>query len=176
MRPKPKQLVPQGRRPQFLLTFIVSLAMVLLALAVRLWPRTVPYAQCSDLYKRYAAVDDIDATFIKGYQVNDTLAVDVTLLEAKDSAGWDMLKRDFEIQDPPPVIQQLIDKGNDLIGTKKIPRQQDLSQQDTSGITYDVAAISHLMHTISIFHTKDLSERRAAMDHNFEYNEQQTSK
>ena len=166
MKPKPKQL----------LTVIIILAIVLLALAVRLWPRTVPYAQCSDLYKRYAAIDGIDATFIKDFKVNDTLFVDVTLLEAKDSAGWATLKRDFEIQDPPPVIQQLIDNGNDLIGTKKIPRQQELSQQDTCGVIYDVAAISHLMHTVSIFHTKDLSERRAAMDHNFEYNEQQTSK
>jgi len=158
------------------LTFIVSLAMVLLALAVRLWPRTVPYAQCSDLYKRYAAVDDIDATFIKDFQVNDTLFVDVTLLEAKDSAGWDMLKRDFGIHDLPPAFQQLVDEGHDLVSTKKIPRQQNLSQQDTNGITYDVAAISRLMHAVSIFHTKDFDERRAVMEHNYIYNEQQTSK
>ena len=88
MSPKPKQL----------LTVIIILAMVLLALAVRLWPRTVPYTQCSDLYKRYAAVDDIDATFIKGYQVNDTLFVDVTLLQAKDSAGWERLLNDFHLE------------------------------------------------------------------------------
>ena len=60
-------------------------------------PRTVPYAQCSDLYKRYAAVDDIDATFIKDFKVNDTLFVDVTLLEAKDSAGWERLLNDFHL-------------------------------------------------------------------------------
>ena len=163
------------KKPQAITILLCLLLLGGGALAVY-WPRTVPYAQCSDLYKRYAAIDGIDATFIKDFQVNDTLFLDVTLLEAKDSAGWDMLKRDFGIHDLPPAFQQLVDEGHDLVSTKKIPRQQNLSQQDTNGITYDVAAISRLMHAVSIFHTKDLSERRAAMDHNFEYNEQQTSK
>ena len=157
----------------------VGVALLIELAAIMLWKRWYwffPTHAVSEVYSRYAGTDGLNVVFLKDFQVNDTLFLDVTLLEAKDSAGWATLKRDFEIQDPPPVIQQLIDNGNDLIGTKKIPRQQDLSQQDTSGITYDVAAISHLMHTISIFHTKDLSERRAAMDHNFEYNEQQTSK
>ena len=52
---KPKQLI---------LPAIIFLAIVLVALAVRLWPRTVPFDQCSDLYKQYANVEGIDATFI----------------------------------------------------------------------------------------------------------------
>ncbi len=88
MRPKPKQ---------FLLPAIIFLAIVLVALAVRLWPRTVPFDQCSDLYKQYANVEGIDATFIKDYKVNDTVFVDVTLLETKDTALWDSLCKDFGI-------------------------------------------------------------------------------
>jgi hypothetical protein len=135
-----------------------------------------PSEEVSEVYTRYADDESIDASFIKGYRVNDTLFVDVTLLQAKDSAGWATLKTDFSIPDLPPDFQQIIDNGNDLIATKKIPRQQDLSQQDTCGIIYDVAAISRLMHTVSIFHTKELKERRAVINHNFEYSEKQTSK
>ena len=159
----------------WLITLLFCLLLLGVGATVILMPQRVPYSQCSELYRRYAAVDGIDATFIRDYPVNDTLFVDVTLLQAKDSAGWDMLKRDFGIHDLPPAFQQLVDEGHDLVSTKKIPRQQDLSQQDTSGITYDVAAISRLMHAVSIFHTKDFDERRAVMEHNYIYNEQQTS-
>ena len=106
MRPKPKQ---------FLLPAIIFLAIVLVALAVRLWPRTIPFDQCSDVYKRYAAVDGVVATFIKDYKVNDTVFVDVTLLEATDSVSWTTLKKDFDVPDPSPDFQQFIDSGEDLI-------------------------------------------------------------
>ena len=158
MRPKPKQ---------FLLPAIIFLAIVLVALAVRLWPRTVPFDQCSDLYKQYANVEGIDATFIKDYKVNDTVFVDVTLLEATDSVGWATLKKDFEIPNPSPDFQQRIDRGKDLIYTKKAPKS---TITDTSQNSYpnDWLAISHLNHIIIVFHTKNNDEVHAVILHNFE--------
>lgn len=88
MRPKPKY---------FLLPAVIFLAIVLVALAVRLWPRTVPFDQCSDVYKKYAKMDGVDATFIKDYKVNDTVFVDVTLLEVTDTNVWEVLCKDFDI-------------------------------------------------------------------------------
>ena len=107
---------------QLILPIIIFLAIVLVALVVRLWPRTIPFDQCSDVYKRYAAVDGVEATFIKDYKVNDTVFVDVTLLEATDSVGWATLKKDFEVPPPPPIAKQLIDNGEDLIYIKLIPK------------------------------------------------------
>ncbi len=182
MRPKPKQ---------FLLPAIIFLAIVLVALAVRLWPRTVPFDQCSEVYKRYAVVDGVDATFIKDYKVNDTVFVDVTLLEAKDSVSWTTLKKDFEVPDPSPDFQQRIDRGKDLIYTKKTPkvtvadslkkshpnvssksREDDSlhSSQGAENVTYgnDWLAISHLNHIIIVFHTKNNDEVHAVIFHNFE--------
>ena len=51
----------------------------------------------SDLYRRYEHADGISAAFVKDYRVNDTLTLDVTLLQATDSAGWQQLIEDFEI-------------------------------------------------------------------------------
>lgn len=65
--------------------------------AVLLLPQVVPFSQCSDVYKRYAKMDGVDATFIKDYKINDTVFVDVTLLETKDTALWDSLCADFGI-------------------------------------------------------------------------------
>ena len=155
---KPKQLI---------LPAIIFLAIVLVALAVRLWPRTIPFDQCSDVYKRYAAVDGVDATFIKDYKVNDTVFVDATLLEAKDSAVWVMLKNDFEVPNPGPIAQQFIDHGEDLIGVKIIPKSIAV---DTTSKEYpnNLLAISYLNHTLTIFHIKNDVEKHAVKYHNFD--------
>ena len=155
------------RPKQLILPSIIFLAIVLVALAVRLWPRTVPFDQCSDVYKRYAAVDGVDATFIKDYKVNDTVFVDVTLLEAKDSAVWVMLKNDFEVPNPGPIAQQFIDNGEDLIGVKIIPKSIAV---DTTSKEYpnNILAISYLNHTLTIFHIKNDVEKHAVKYYNFD--------
>lgn len=158
MRPKPKQ---------FLLPAIIFLAIVLVALAVRLWPRTVPFDQCSDLYKQYANVEGIDVSFIKDYKVNDTVFVDVTLLEATDSMGWATLKKDFEIPNPSPDFQQRIDRGKDLIYTKIIPKATVLDTLQNS-YTKNLLAISHLNRSLIVFHTKNEDEVHAVIFRNFE--------
>lgn len=155
---KPKQLI---------LPAIIFLAIVLVALAVRLWPRTVPFDQCSDLYKHYANVEGIDATFIKDYKVNDTVFVDVTLLEATDSVIWTTLKKDFDVPNPSPNFQQFIDNGEDLIYVKLIPKS---TTTDTILTPYpnDVLAISHLKRTLTVFHVKNDVEKHAVEYHNFD--------
>jgi hypothetical protein len=155
---KPKQLI---------LPAIIFLAIVLVALAVRLWPRTVPFDQCSEIYQKYASMENVKASFIKDYKVNDTVFVDVTLLEATDSVGWATLKKDFEIPNPSPDFQQLIDSGKDLIYTKKAPKS---TITDTSQNSYpnDWLAISHLNHIIIVFHTRNADETHAVKYHNFE--------
>lgn len=81
----------------WLITILICLLLLCGGGAVLLLPQVVPFDQCSDMYKRYADMDGVDATFIKGYKVNDTVFVDVTLLETKDTALWDSLCKDFGI-------------------------------------------------------------------------------
>ena len=127
------------------------------------WPRTVPFDQCSDLYKQYVAVEGINATYIKDYKVNDTVFVDVTLLEAIDSTGWDILKKDFEVASLPPELQQLVDNGEDLVFTKSIPK----SEIDKSDFPNDLLAISHMIHTVTVFHINSEIEKYAVLNHNY---------
>ena len=167
---------PFNKKRFWLIIAILALVEALVCYVVLQKEYLFPSDEVSEVYSRYADDESIDASFIKGYRVNDTLFVDVTLLQAKDSAGWATLKTDFSIPDLPPDFQQIIDNGNELILTKKIPRQQDPLQQDTSGMIYDMAAIALQMHTVSIFHTKNLDERLAVVNHNFENNEKQFTK
>lgn len=127
------------------------------------WPRTVPFEQCSEIYQKYANEEDIKATFIKDYKVNDTVFVDVTLLEATDSVCWNILKKDFEVPALPPELQQLVDNGEDLVFTKMIPKPKI----DTSDFPNDLLAISHLSHTLTVFHIKSDIEKHAVYNHNY---------
>lgn len=131
--------------------------------AVILWPRTVPLQECSEIYQKYANVEDVRASFIKDYKVNDTVFVDVTLLEAINSAGWDILKKDFELPNLPAELQQLVDNGADLVFTKSIPK----TKTDTSNSPNDLLAISHLKHTLTVFHIEDETVKHAIMRHNY---------
>ena len=71
--------------------------------AVLLIPRVVPFDQCSDVYKRYADMDGVDATFIKDYKVNDSIRVNVTLLQATDSVSWNIIAKDLNVPPPPEI-------------------------------------------------------------------------
>ena len=59
---------------------ILCIVAVLVAVLVKRCPRTVPYEQCSEVYKRYSRVEGVRATYVKDYRINDTLTIGVTLL------------------------------------------------------------------------------------------------
>ena len=81
-------------------TILCSIAGVVLVaailLAVRLWPQTLRDDECSPLYQRYCHTPGIEASYVKGFPINDTLAIDATLLHATDSASWERLLNDFQ--------------------------------------------------------------------------------
>lgn len=145
------------------ITILICLLLLGGGAVVIFWPRTVPFEQCSEIYQKYANVEKVKASFIKDFKVNDTVFVDVTLLEAIDSTGWDILKRDFEVASLPPELQQLVDNGEDLVFTKSIPK----SEMDKSDFPNDLLAISHMIHTVTVFHINSEIEKYAILNHNY---------
>ena len=106
-----------------------------------------PEREVSDLYQRYCHTPGIDATFIRDYQVNDTLFVDATLLHATDSASWERLLNDFHLsiimsnrQSPISDIFRFAKKGQ----TKPII--------DTNMLNNDFFVFSQAEKRITIFH------------------------
>ena len=63
-------------------TIVALLALVetLVLFCVFQWRYIFPSHEVSDLYTHYEKVDGIDASFIKGFRVNDSVFIDVTLL------------------------------------------------------------------------------------------------
>ena len=94
------------KRP-ILCTALVLAALVAF-LAVRYLPGVVRESQCGEVYHRYAHVSGVEASYVKDYPISDTLAVDVTILRAPDSAGWQYLIEAFhiapEVLEMPPFL------------------------------------------------------------------------
>ena len=150
--------------------FVLALCLLIVigTLIVKLWPRTVPFDQCSPLYEHYADVEGVDASFIKDFRVNDTVFVDVTLLEAKDSAGWAMLKHDFSVPELNDEWQAYIDAGEDLIFSQILtPSHYPISVLSDT-ILFDILATSYYSHTLVIFHGKNEKDIRPVFRHNFQ--------
>ena len=152
------------------ITYIVFILIVLGGCFVVCTNRTVPFDQCSDLYRKYAPMDGVEATFIKDYQVNDTLFRDVTVLKATDSAGWNILKRDFNI--PEALLLKLPYKsrhqdGEELPVAKQISKKDPSKQVMGNPAENDMAIYLLESRTITVFHTKTARDHRAIISHTY---------
>ena len=128
----------------------------------RLWPLLFPSHYVSDLYRHYEHNPHIQATYLRNFPVNDTLRVDVTLLQATDSTGWETLKENFNVIPILPHIQDALDRGEDIVVVQLTPKDAPGQPMDTTDLLRNnVMAISRLNHAVCIFETRSRQEIKA---------------
>lgn len=147
---------------------ISILAVLLLALAAG-WvfccsSRTVPLEECSELYRHYADTEGIEATFVQGYRLNDSVRVDVTLLQATDSAAWQRLMKDFAIPILPPEYNELVIK-NGSVSMRLFPKGHPERNMDTTLLDNDYLIYYRKMQNICIFHIDEEAQISALTKH-----------
>lgn len=153
---------------RWIITLLVCLLIVGSGAGVLLWPRTVPFAQCSEVYRLYVNNPSIRASFIKDFRINDSVSVDVTLLEAVDSNGWNTLVTDMNLGIQDSSTRSDIANGMDLITVKQVKKGVYSKPIATSSGNVDIVATSHLRKEVSIFHSKDRKEKHAIWFYNLE--------
>ena len=146
------------KRP-WIITIIICLLLIGGGIFVIRWPRTVPFGQCSEVYRKYAGMEGVKASFVKDFYINDTLCVDVTVLAAADTSGWNTLKNDFCLPVLDSVTQRKIDSGKDLVFMAIRKKGNCCETADLDDTECDVRATSFLNRTICLFHVKSLKER-----------------
>lgn len=150
------------------ITIIICLLLLGGGAAVLLIPRVVPFDQCSDLYKHYSNVEGIDATFIKDFKVNDTVFVDVTLLETKDSAQWDILCKDFGI----PTFFMYPKEYREIMMAEHSFGQQiirdTVSTEPNCVIKKDLVVFSRINMSMYIFHNINDTQYDAIINKEYE--------
>lgn len=152
--------------------WILVVALCLLAAGLSLWlPREAAARRVSDLYRRYEPNPHLSVAFIEGFKVNDTLAVDVTTVTALDDEGWDTLRADFRIPELPPIFQQKIEDGKDMLSMRFVSKTDPSHTMDSVDmLNNNVIAISRLKRTICIFYTSTIAEQQCIYYNQLEKN------
>lgn len=145
----------------WLITIFICLLLLGGGGAVLFLPQVVPFDQCSDVYKKYAGMDGVDATFIRDYKVNDTVCVDVTYIEATTDSSWNEIKRDFQISIPPEIMDLYDSNSVDL---KFAPHNNYSSPKDSILINNDIIVFAYLKQTVLVFDIKDEKQSDAIIN------------
>lgn len=140
-------------------TLTVCLLIVLGTLTVKLWPRTVPFDQCSVAYQTYAGQPGICASFIKDYRINDTVFVDVTFIEATTDSAWNVILNDFNMPVIPEEYRELVEKNSSI--EFNLISKEDPQKNDEDIDNNDVLVLSRQKHSVCILHINNKIQRNA---------------
>lgn len=90
------------------------------------------------LYQRYAVRADITAAQVTGFQLNDSVKVDVVILVADDSATWSGMKREFDIRTSEGVTSWMgnIDHPEQRVKRNKRPAWRAMAVHDEMTIAF----------------------------------------
>lgn len=116
----------------------------------------------STQYRRYAHNSHVRASFSPDYVIvnaeNDSVSMDVTLLQAVDSIGWKTLIGDFGLNEPTDDLARIIADGADIVGSKSL----NSDRKDAN----DILAVSYKRHIVSVFHACSKKDELAVLNHN----------
>lgn len=151
-------------KPRHYIALALTLVGVALVVAMLLLPRPLPPDECSDIYRQYKDTPGIKASFIKDYPINDTTTIDVTTLEASSDAGWESLKKTFNIIDYPPEVLPFVDT---MVVEYYFATKDDYSRgMDSVRLNNDFIAVSRFMKKVTVFNIKEEKQIVAILSYN----------
>lgn len=109
----------------------------------------------SETYSHYVDNTDVEATFVRDFRVNDSVAVDVTLLRAKNDKMWMELKSRFcniNIDEVPEQYRDLVLNGDGICVNKYPANRPDLPVTDTTTADIELALADKRKKTVYVFH------------------------
>ena len=150
---------PFNKKRFWLIVAILALVETVILCVALQWKYIFPSREVSDLYTRYENVDGVDVSYIKGYKVNDSIFVDVTLIEATTDSAWNFILNDFNMPVIPEEYRELVEKNSsiefNLISKEAPPKiDEDIDKND-------VLVLSRQKHSVCVFHTNNKLQRNA---------------
>lgn len=115
--------------------------------AFTLWKRWYwffPSHEVSELYSKYEGTEGVNASYVKDYRINDTVFVNVTLIEALDPAHWETLKEEFK-------IDSLSQTDDNTVAFWFAPRNHYNEPMDAELLNNDIVAVDYYKHAIAVF-------------------------
>lgn len=94
---------------------MMAVAFVGVVASVHMWPRELPASKCGEVYQRFQDMEDMEASYVKDYEIDDSTRVDVTVLHATSDSSWLELVKAFGFR----LTETIEDNG---IGMRRAPR------------------------------------------------------
>lgn len=154
---------PKGIKLFWLMSLVVLLVAAMAVAAGRLWPRLFPPDYTSGLYHSYSGRHGIDATCLRGFPLNDSVCVDVIILQATDSAGWETLKEDFGIKDYPQEALPYIDTNT--LDFRYAPKNGHSQPKDSVLLANDYLVVSQYRKNVTVFDIKNEEQVNAIISY-----------
>lgn len=161
------------RRFWIIVACLLSVEAICVGLAMN-WQRLFPQREVSELYRRYAGREGLEVSFAKGLRINDSVRVDVTLLEALDDPAWAALSSEFNLMPVPPQVLQLMEQDVvspvgfrlGLAGTPEVPLTLTTGTIESEFATGSVdrvsmLAIDHVKHSIGVIEIDNVEQMKA---------------
>ena len=149
---------------RWITTILLALA-VAAAVGIAVWRHLLPERHVSDLYRRYEHADGIAASYIHNYHVNDTIRIDVTLLEATTDSAWQALCTDFALSD---IVEELKEVAPSAVFSRQVSRHDYSQVVLGDSPDAEILAISCDTKTFAVFHTRNAAEIHAVFCYNYE--------
>ena len=130
----------------------VGIALLIELAAITLWKRWYwffPSYSVSELYTKYAGTEGLDVAFVKDYRVNDTVFVDVTLLEATTDSAWNGLVKEFNFGDQ---FNAELPSDTNAVSFWFAPRNHYNLPMDSTLLNNDIVVASQYRKTMAVFH------------------------
>lgn len=156
---------PFNKKRFWLIVAILALVEAVILCVALQWKYIFPSREVSDLYTRYENVDGIDVSYIKDYKVNDSVFVDVTLIEATTDSAWNLILNDFNITPPPLEVIEIT--GEDCIDIWAAPKKDYSMPMDSLPLNNDLIAMLWAERKISVFSIETTQQLRSLKRNQF---------
>ena len=105
------------------------------------------------LYKQYASRPGLTVAEVEGFKLNDSVGVDVVMLQAESDEAWQQLCREFDLRGTETVVSWL---GNPQKPTQRVK---------WTGRPVMRVVASHKRHTIAFYHLENEQQYDALIDY-----------
>ena len=145
----------RGRHILWLLFPLLCLLTVGVSAAITYWRHTVPLAECSEVYRQYRHQPGVRAAFIRQMPINDTLRLDMTLLEAEDSAAFAALLKKLAYTDES-INDIMTTEGDENSRYTRSYRKNhpEMPKDKEDKSNNDVMGLFYKRYAIAFFHTR----------------------
>jgi len=150
---------------KFWVYFVLVLAVALGAITlVYRWQRIFPSKEVSELYRRYANTEGIEVSYVKNYRINDTIYLNVTMIDVKDTSLWEGVCEDLHLLTLARIPEEL--RAEYLSDTNCFESHVEKDTVVENGLSHCLRTVyiySRYYKNICVFHSVNEDEYTAIM-------------